>query len=452
MKLQFLGAAETVTGSRHLLRCEKKTLLIDCGMFQGHKSWRLKNWESFPVPIDEIDAIVLTHAHIDHSGYLPRLVKLGYQGPIYSTKATADLAEILLRDAGRIQEEDARRANRYGYSKHKPALPLFTEDDAIDALKLFKIIDREDPVSLGGGVKLHADRAGHILGSSILTIQERRRKIVFSGDLGRPHDPIIKPPSPIYETDYLVLESTYGERLHPETDPEEELSKVIRETAKGGGVVLIPAFAVGRTQLMLYFLHKLKEKKQIPDIPIYLDSPMAQDATDILAGSVDEHHLEKTECKKVCSVAHYVRSVEESKKLLSNPLPKIIVAASGMVEGGRILHHIKHYGPYHQNAIVFTGFQASMTRGDRILRGEREVKIHGRMVPIRARVEMLDSLSSHADYSEILDWLKNFDKPPKKVFLVHGEPSACESLKEHIVNAFGWDVAIPNYLESFDLK
>lgn len=451
MKLRFLGAAGTVTGSKTIIETEDCTILVDCGLFQGYKELRERNWSGFPVSIDKIDAVVLTHAHIDHSGYLPILVRDGFKGKIYATDATRDLCEILLRDCGRIQEEDARRANRYGYSKHTPALPLYTEEDAIKCLHQFKRLQFGVDTKLSPSLVVHASRAGHILGSAILTFRTNEETLVFSGDLGRPENPIMHPPAKIQVADDLVLESTYGNRLHSDENDEEKLGEIIRKTAKKGGVVLIPAFAVGRTQIVLYLIQQLKAKNQIPDIPVFLDSPMAQDATDIMSRHHNEHSLKPELCEKVCSIAKYVQSAQDSKNLHALRYPMVIISASGMAEGGRVLHHLKKYAPDHHNSIVFVGFQAPMTRGDRILSGAREVKIHGNMVPIRANVELLETLSSHADYQEIIDWLKSFVKPPRQVFLNHGEPEAAEALKEKIIETFGWRVEIPSYMNLYDL-
>lgn len=451
MKLKFLGATRTVTGSKYLLKTYDQTVLIDCGLFQGHKEGRLKNWEPFPESVEDIDVVVLTHAHIDHSGYLPLLVRQGFKGSILATAATRDLCEVLLRDSGRIHEEDARRANKYGYSKHTPALPLYTEEDAIIALKQFKTIGFGTDYPLGEELKLHLSRSGHILGSAFLTLRSETETLVFSGDLGRPDNPIMKKPATIQIADYLVLEATYGNRLHPDASDVEELGEIIRSTVKKGGTVLIPSFAVGRAQAILHLLYQLKSTNAIPDIPIYLDSPMAQNATEIMQKHTSEHSLSKELCAEVCGIAHYVQSPQESKALHSSPFPSVIISASGMVEGGRVLHHMKHYAPDHHNSIVFTGFQAGMTRGDRILRGAREVKIHGKMVPIRARVELLEGLSSHADHEEIFEWLKGFVEQPRKVFLTHGSPESCEALKRKIEERLGWNVAVPEYLEEVEL-
>lgn len=445
--LTFLGAAESVTGSKYLLETGEQKILVDCGLFQGLKELRLRNWEPFPIPPAEVNAVVLTHAHLDHSGYLPILVRQGFTGPIYATPATYDLCKILLRDAGRIQEEDAMRANKHNYSKHKPALPLYTEKEAIEALKQFKPVDLYTEYPLGKELTFYLNRAGHIIGSSIVTLKANGKTLVFSGDLGRQNDTIMKKPDTVPAADYLILESTYGNRLHSEENAMDELGKVIRETVAKGGVIVIPSFAVGRTQTVLYLLYQLKEANLIPSIPIFLDSPMAQDATDILLKYCSEHRIPLDICAKVGKVAQYVQSGEDSKRLNADPSPKIIISASGMAEGGRVLHHIKFYGPSDKNSIVFTGFQAPMTRGDLILKGAKKIKIFGEEVPIRFRAEALDSLSSHADYEDIIVWLKEFKTPPKKVFLTHGELEASESLRKIIVDRLGWDVVIPKYME-----
>lgn len=453
MKLTFLGANLTVTGSKYLLEVDEKKYLIDCGLFQGHKQLRLRNREQFPVNPRTIEAVILTHAHMDHSGYIPLLINQGFKGKIYASHATRDLCEILLLDAGRIQEEDARRANRYGYSKHSPALPLYTEKDAKKSLKYFHCIDFDKEYHLKNDLTFSLSHSGHILGSSFITLKNNDTTLVFSGDIGRPQDPVMTHPAQIKFADYLILESTYGNRRHPNIDVLTQLEEIINSTFAKGGTVVIPAFALGRTQILLYYIYKLKQEKRLShDIPIYLDSPMAQDVTTLWNHYSGEHRLSKEECSEVCSVAEYVQSREDSKRLNSSPFPSIIISASGMAEGGRILHHLVHYAPKEENTILFAGFQAGGTRGDRMLRGEKEVKIHGHMIPIRARIENLDTLSSHADYEETLQWLKAFELPPKQVFITHGEPEASESLKSKIEEALGWKVSIPQYLDSIDLS
>lgn len=453
MNLTFLGATFTVTGSKYLLEVAEKKYLIDCGLFQGHKQLRLRNREPFPVNPRTIEAVILTHAHLDHSGYIPLLIKQGFKGKIYASHATRDLCAILLLDAGRIQEEDARRANRYGYSKHHPALPLYTEKDAKKSLKYFHSIDFDKEHHLKKDLTFSLSHSGHILGSSFITLKNNDTTLVFSGDIGRPNDPVMRHPAQIKFADYLVLESTYGNRKHPNIDVLTQLEEIINSTFAKGGTVVIPAFAVGRTQILLYYIYKLKQEKRLSHhIPVYLDSPMAQDATTLWNHYAGEHRLSKEECSQVCSIAEYVQSREDSKRLNHSPFPSIIISASGMAEGGRILHHLVHYAPKEENTILFAGFQAGGTRGDRMLRGEREIKIHGHMIPIKARIENLDTLSSHADYEEILHWLKGFKSPPKQVFITHGEPEASESLKSKIEEALGWKVSVPHYLDSMNLS
>lgn len=453
MKLTFLGATFTVTGSKYLLEVAEKKYLIDCGLFQGHKQLRLRNREPFSVNPSTIEAIILTHAHLDHSGYIPLLINQGFKGKIYASHATRDLCEILLLDAGRIQEEDARRANRYGYSKHHPALPLYTESDAKKSLKYFHCVDFDKIHHLQKDLTFSLSHSGHILGSSFITLKNNDTTLVFSGDIGRSQDPVMTHPAQVKFADYLILESTYGNRRHPKIDVLTQLEEIINSTFAKGGTVVIPAFAVGRTQILLYYIYKLKQEKRLSGhIPIYLDSPMAQDVTTLWNHYSGEHRLSKDECSKVCSVAEYVQSREDSKSLNSSPFPSIIISASGMAEGGRILHHLVHYAPKEENTILFAGFQAGGTRGDRMLKGEREIKIHGHMIPIRARIENLDTLSSHADYEEILNWLTGFKSPPKQVFITHGEPEAAESLKSKIEEALSWKVSVPHYLDSIDLS
>lgn len=452
MKLTFLGATHTVTGSKYLLEIDQKKYLIDCGLFQGQKPLRLRNREPFPIDPKGIEAVLLTHAHLDHSGYIPLLVKQGFKGKIYATHATRDLCEILLLDSGRIQEEDARRANRYGYSRHHPALPLYTEKDAKEAMAFFNVVDFDQKHFLDKELAFNLSHSGHILGSSFVTLKSHNLTLTFSGDIGRPNDPVMKTPDQIQFADYLILESTYGNRRHPIVDVLSKLEDILNRTFSRGGTVVIPAFAVGRTQILLYYLYRLRQEKRLSiDIPIYLDSPMAQDATLLWKKYAGEHRLSKEECSKVCSIAQYVQQREDSKRLNDSPFPSIIISASGMAEGGRILHHLAHYAPKEQNTILLTGFQAEGTRGDRLLKGEKEIKIHGHMIPVKAQIENLDTLSSHADYEEILDWLRGFKSPPRHIFITHGEPAAAESLKSKIEDHLGWKASVPNYLESREL-
>ena len=451
MKLSFLGATKTVTGSKYLLEEGRTRILIDCGLFQGYKELRLRNWSHLPLDPSRLDAVVLTHAHIDHSGYLPLLVKQGFRGKIYCSSATRDLCAILLPDSGYLQEEDARRANKYGYSRHARAKPLYSQKDARTALEYFHPVEFDEFFNIGPDLKIRLKHSGHILGSSFIRIDNGHKVIVFSGDLGRPNDPVMVEPAHFEAADYLVIESTYGNRLHDRTDPMETIGEIISTTAARGGTVVIPAFAVGRTQSLLYYIHGLKKQGKIPDIPVFLDSPMAVKATRLLCRHQDSHRLSEARCHRVCDVATYIKTVEESKELDRQAMPSVIISASGMATGGRVLHHLKNYIGDSRNTILFTGFQAGGTRGDRIVRGEKEIKIHGQMWPVRARIECMSNTSAHADYQEILDWLGHFRQPPKKTFITHGEAEAAAALKEKIEQQLGWNVVIPKYQQREEL-
>lgn len=456
--ITFLGAAETVTGSRHLLTLNDKKILVDCGLFQGGEDLRQRNWQQFPIDPAEIDAIVVTHAHLDHIGYLPKIVKLGYRGPIYATSATIQLARISLPDSGRIQEEDARFANKHRFTKHDPALPLYTEQDAYEALKQMRPVHYFEFTSLPGGAQFQFLPAGHILGSAYAEIYfENGERILMSGDLGRYNTPIIKDPTEVSFSEYLVLESTYGDRLHVTEDPEAKLEAIIKDAIQNGSVVLIPSFAIGRTQELLYHIHALQDRKAIPRIPIFVDSPMANSSTLVYGGAVDEFDKEM---KIELSEGHtplkpdyveFIRDSNQSKALNSRSGPMMIIAGSGMCTGGRIVHHLRHRLDDPSTVVLFAGYQAEGTLGRKLIDREPEVRIHGVEVPMRARIEALGSLSAHADYSEILKWLEGFKTPPKETFIVHGEPPAQASLKEKIEAKFGWNVVIPKWLESFDL-
>ena len=448
MKLTFLGATGTVTGSKYLLSVDDKKILVDCGLFQGYKELRLRNWSPLSFDPKSIDALILTHAHIDHSGYIPLLVKNGFKGNIYCTSGTRDLCSILLPDSGHLQEEEAYIANKYGYSKHHPALPLYTVIDAEIALKQFVPKDYNTVYQLFDEVSFQLRTAGHIIGSAYVRIQCRDTSLLFTGDMGRPHDSVMREPSVVEEIDYLVIESTYGNRLHEKDDPKDLLKNIINKTIHRGGSLIIPSFAVARAQTLLHYIAGLKKENAIPDIPVYLDSPMAISATDILCKHGEDHRLSESECKQVCNCATYVRTPEESKALDNNAFPKIIISASGMATGGRILFHLARYAPDYKNTILFVGYQAGGTRGARMLDGENEVKIHGQMIPVRAHIESMSNLSAHADYDEILAWLSHFKKPPKKIFITHGEPDAANALKAKIEERFGWNCLVPSYQQT----
>ena len=447
MEIQFLGATGTVTGSKYLVTAGAKKVLVDCGLFQGFKQLRLRNWAPLPVEPAAVDTVVLTHAHIDHSGYLPLLVRQGYAGKILCSSATRDLCEVLLPDSGRLQEEEARFANRHGFSKHDPALPLYTEDEARASLARFAPIAFNMTVDLGDGLSLRLSPAGHMLGAATVRLSHGGRSVLFSGDLGRPNDLLMVPPAPIEPTDYLVVESTYGNRRHERRDPKDALAEVLRRTFARGGVVIIPSFAVGRAQAMMYLIHQLKAEGRIAGVPVFLNSPMAVDATRIFHEHRGEHRLSPAECDAMCAVAQIVNSPEESEKLNRRRGPMIIIAGSGMATGGRVVHHLKAFAPDERNTILFTGYQAGGTRGAALVGGAHSIKIHGQYVPVRAEVDSLENLSGHADYAEILDWLRPLRAPPRHVFITHGEPEAADAMRRHIEESLSWKVSVPDYLE-----
>lgn len=451
LQITFLGAAGTVTGSRHLLESNGKRLLVDCGMFQGLRELRELNWQDFPVAPASIDAVILTHAHLDHSGYLPRLVRHGFDGPIYATGATLDVARLILLDSAYLQEKDAEFANRHGFSRHKPALPLYSTADAERALSQFRTVAFHEELQLGEEASLLFRRAGHILGAATATLRLDGRTIIFSGDLGRFGDSIMVDPEPVDQADFLVIESTYGDRIHPELDAGAMLKEVIDRTVRRGGTVIIPAFAIGRTQSLLYELWLLKEAGELDLVPVYVDSPMAIDATGLMTDHMDDHRLQPIVCREAFGMATYVRDSDGSKRLSASRMPKVIVSASGMATGGRILHHIKSFGPDPRNTILFAGFQAAGTRGRAMVDGVREVKIHGDWIEIRAEVADLTVLSAHADSNELLRWVRGFKSPPKRTFIVHGEPASSAALRDRIGAEPGWSCSIPRRGESFAL-
>lgn len=451
MDLTFLGATGTVTGSKYLVEAGGRKYFVDCGLFQGYKQLRLRNWAPLPVAASSIDAVILTHAHLDHSGYLPLLVKNGFAGKIYCSEATRDLCRILLPDSGHLQEEEAAYANRHQFSKHKPAQPLYTLGDAKHSLSQFSPIDFDRDVILPGGFVLRLKSSGHLLGSSFVQLKHDNTTLVFSGDLGRLNDIIMVSPSPISSADYLVIESTYGDRRHDPADPKIHLGKAINDTAKRGGIVIIPAFAVGRAQTVMYLIHLLKQARAIPDIPVFLNSPMASDATRIYHAHQSEHRLTPAQCDAMCSSAKIINSVEESKALNDIGGPAIIISASGMATGGRVVHHLKKFAPDPRNTVLFVGFQAGGTRGAAMLAGAEAIKIHGQYVPVRAQIDRIDNLSAHADYAEILDWLGHFKTPPRQTFVTHGEPTAADALRHRIEERFGWKVTVPEYQQTVRL-
>ncbi len=461
--LQFLGAAGTVTGSKHLVEAGKIRFLVDCGMFQGAKQLRLQNWAPPPVAANSIDQILVTHAHIDHIGMLPVYVKKGFRGSVYATPSTLELCEISLLDAAHLQEEDARFANKKGFSKHSPALPLYTTEEAQRAIERLRPIPYGQDLELAGKVTVRFRDAGHILGSAILEVRleadGKPVQIVFSGDLGRYDALILNDPAPMDTADFLVLESTYGNRQHPPERTNEEVCDIINDTARRGGSLIVPAFALGRTQTLLYVIRDLKARKLIPDLPVYVDSPMAIHVIDVFNHHLDELDEDARAVYRSTGHSpillpnlHYALTKDQSQQINSLPYPSIIISASGMATGGRILHHLKQRLPDPRNSVLFIGFQSNGTRGQILEDGGKEIKIHGEMVPVRAKVYSMESFSGHADSDEILRWLGTFHKPPRRTFIVHGEPDSSAALAERISKTLGWKTHVPQQLETVQLR
>lgn len=450
--LRFLGATGTVTGSRYLVEADGVRVLVDCGLFQGFKQLRLRNWAPFPVPPSSVDAVVLTHAHLDHSGYLPRLVRSGFRGRIYCTAATRALSEVLLADSGRLQEEEASYASHKRSSRHQQPQPLYSEAEAEACMDNFSVHDFEADVRLGGRLSFSLQPAGHLLGAAQVRMRIGDRIVHFSGDLGREDDLLMPPPAPLGETDVLVCESTYGNRLHPPGDVARELAEVVRRVAARGGVILIPAFAVGRTQELLLHLERLRRSQDIPDIPVFVNSPMALAATAIHQRFNDAHRLGPEECRRMTEFATPVRSVEESRALNQRSGPMIIISASGMLTGGRVLHHVMAFGSDPRNAIVLAGYQAGGTRGARLAAGEKSLRIFGRDVPINAEVLPLQGMSAHSDRDGLLRWLRSAPRSPEMVYVTHGEAEAADALRYRIEHELGWAARAPEHLEEVALE
>jgi len=460
--IQFLGAAGTVSGSKYLVDTGETRFFVDYGMFQGPKRLRLLNWEKPPVAPDSVDHVLLTHAHLDHSGMLPALVRDGFRGKIWTTPVTAELCNINLLDSAHLQEEDARFANKMSFSKHKPALPLFTTADAEKAIERLKAVEYETPTAISEDTEVRFRDAGHILGSAIVEVTSRGQapmRIVFSGDLGRYDALILRDPVSVESADYLLIESTYGNRVHPPEDPMNDLAAIINETAKRGGMTVIPAFAVGRAQTLLYLLRDMKERCAIPDLPIFVDSPMARSVTDVFCRHREVFNEEANavslrtgKCPILSENTFFTHTKDESQKINDIRYPAIIVSASGMATGGRVLHHLKYRLPDSRNTVVFVGYQGVGTRGQLIRDGARSIKIHGEEVPVRAQIRNVEAFSGHADCAEILRWLGKFRKPPKTTFVVHGEEESSRALAAEIERNLGWKTHIPAYLESCVLR
>jgi metallo-beta-lactamase family protein len=482
MNLTFFGAAQTVTGSKYLLESNGTKVLIDAGLFQGLKELRERNWQDLPIKVGDLDAIVLTHAHLDHCGYLPRLVAQGFRGHVFCTAGTQDLCRIVLPDAGRLQEEDATYANRHGFSRHKPALPLYTETDAFRAASQLQPCGYDRTYPVAAGMEIEFINAGHLLGSSYVRMHVGGRTILFGGDLGRFDRPVLPDPTFISEADYLLVESTYGDRVHEHDDSGARLAQVVTDTTQRGGKLIIPAFAIGRVEELIYWLKRLEAEGKIPVLPVFVDSPMASAALACYTDRVQEldpslqpevrddkaphdqaahepvpkRRSRAQEERELCVFCtdrfRVIASVEESKQLTASRIPAIVISSSGMAEGGRVLHHLKAALPDARNAILFVGYQAAGTRGRRLVDGEKRIKIHGDWVPVAARVERIDSMSAHADSTEIMRWLRGFTHPPKETFIVHGEPPAMEALSRAITSELEWTLRVPEYRQMVELQ
>jgi metallo-beta-lactamase family protein len=454
--LTFLGAAGTVTGSKHLLEVGGRRVLVDCGLFQGLKELRLRNWEPLPVDPSSIDAVVLTHAHLDHCGYLPRLVAGGFRGRIFCTPATKDLCSLVLPDSAHIQEEDAREANRHGFTKHQPALPLYTSADAARALGHLQPVGYERPIPvLESGPTVEFVNAGHLLGSAYARIRVGDRTLLFGGDLGRYGRPVLPDPSPVRAADILLVESTYGDRLHEPDDNGERLAAIVRDAVQRGGKLIIPAFAIGRVEEVLYWLKRLEDEKRIPALPVFIDSPMATAALQFYSSRLNELDADLAGLRKAAAFATQrltiIASPQQSADLVASRLPSIVIASSGMATGGRVLRHLAATITNPKNTVLFVGYQAAGTRGRQLVDGAREIKLLGRTYPVAAHVERIDSMSAHADAGEILRWLSGFERPPLMTYLVHGEPAAATALAARITAELHWPVHIAVHLERVEL-
>ncbi|NNE97832.1 MAG: MBL fold metallo-hydrolase [Pyrinomonadaceae bacterium] len=465
-KISFYGGTGTVTGSKYLLEHNGKKILVDCGLFQGLRKLRERNWAELPFKPSEIDAVVITHAHIDHTGFLPRVVKLGFDGPVFTSRATGDLMKILLPDSARLQEEEARYRNRKGLTSHTPALPLYDEDDAKETLQRLNPVPNDgQPVEICEGFKASFNVAGHILGASLVLVEmEKARengesiRFLFSGDLGHYDQPILKDPAPPPACDYLMVESTYGDRLHTEVKSDDQLTKIIHEGLKRNAPILIPAFSVGRTQEILYLIRELEEEGRIPVLPVIVDSPMAKQATQVYNRWREEHDEEYASI--LARQQHPLRTGsmtttnnrEDSKKLNKLNDARIFISASGMLSGGRVLHHAKRILPNKDATIVFVGFQAAGTRGRRIIDGEKEIRIMRDWIPVRCHIERIDGFSAHADWKAVLKWLGGLENTPRAVFTTHGEPEAAAAMAQHIRDEFGWNVVEPEYMQTVELE
>ncbi|MCC5939918.1 MAG: MBL fold metallo-hydrolase [Balneolaceae bacterium] len=452
MKVHFLGAAGTVTGSKYLLELEHKNILVDCGMFQGVKELRELNWQQLPVLASGIDLILLTHGHLDHCGFLPRLIKMGFSGEIWGTEPTLNIAEVILRDSAKIQEEDAERANKEKFTKHNPAKPLYNSVDVDKTVTRFRKKGDGEWIEAGKGIKVRFQYSGHILGATFIEIDYAGKRILFSGDIGRKNDPILRHPEKPEKADVLFLESTYGDRTHTSEHAIEKLKKVIDETIQKNGTLIIPSFAVERAQLVMYMLWQLHKSGSLPkNLPVILDTPMGANILEIFRKHHDWHKLSEKECEEMCSRVHMVESFKETWEIIDDPKPKIVIAGSGMVTGGRVLSYLQIYISKPETTVLLAGYQAEGTRGRSLMEGATEIKFFGKYYPVKARVEILQGLSGHADQNELIDWVSGLKKSPDQIFLVHGEPHSLDSLRLKLKDKYGWKAVIPHLFEIYDL-
>lgn len=444
INIHFLGAAGTVTGSKYLIELPQTRILVDCGLFQGIKRLRELNWSQLPVEASDIDVVLLTHGHLDHTGYLPRLFKMGFKGDVWGTPPTLDIAEIILRDSAKLQEEDAKRANEEGFSKNNPAKPLYTTEDVEYSLSFFKPKEDGQWHTLSENVAVRFRLSGHILGASFIELKVDGKLLVFSGDIGRPNDPLLYDPEKPDAADILFLESTYGDRLHSDEDMMEKLAKIVNETSEKDGNLIIPSFAVERAQLLMFMLWKLRAHKKIPaNIPVILDSPMGANALSVFRKYPKWHKLTDADVDEMTQNTRIVRSFKETWEIIDSPAPKIVIAGSGMVTGGRVLTYLQQYIDRPETTVLLAGFQAEGTRGRQLQSGTDEIKFYGKYHPVRARIEILDGLSAHADKNELLDWVSGIDPSPEKVYLIHGEPQSLDMMRVKLKDTYGWDTEVP---------
>lgn len=452
LKIHFLGAAGTVTGSKYLVDTGDKKIMIDCGMFQGLKKLRLLNWNYPPVKVSEIDVILLTHGHADHTAFLPRLVSMGFNGHIRGTKPTLDIASIIIRDSAKIQEEEAKRANREGYSKHEIAEPLYNMIDAENAISRFKSLEEGIWIELFQDIRARFQYNGHILGSTFIELEIRGEVIVFSGDVGRKSDLLLREPKRPQKADYLLVESTYGGKLHENLDMEEELSKLIHHTYNKNGTLIIPSFAVERAQTLMYLLWKLRKKGKIPKLPMIMDSPMGNNVLEVFKNHQSWHKMKPDDSRRMCNAFIIVKDFRETLNIMDNRQPKIVIAGSGMVTGGRVLNYLTEYIEDPSTTVMLAGFQAEGTRGRQLLEGASEVKIYGKYYNVNAEIYNMTALSAHADQAELIDWLSDLDTSPKKVFIVHGEPHSADAFRVKLKDTFGWKCIIPELYDMYELN